>query len=142
MRPQSIVMFERLFLASLALGVANFFLTYSDAVELISKDAAAQQFGLGGGFLIGIVAVSFAVYLLLWFMIARRASNVAKWILVVFVAFGVLSALPALTGEWNLTLMLSLVAYALEVVAVVNLFRPDAKAWLGGKGEADPATFD
>lgn len=142
MRPQSIVMFERLFLASLALSAVTFVLGYQDALAVIANDAAAQQFGLGAGFLLGVVAVSFAIYLLLWVLIARRASNAAKWILVVLTAFGVLSALPTLTGTLTTTLLLSLAVYALEVAAIVFLFRPDAKAWLGGKEPADPATFD
>lgn len=142
MRPKSIVMFERLFLASLALAALNFALSYEDAAALIANDAGAQKMGLGGGFLIGVTAVSTAIYLLLWFLVARMASNIAKWILVVFVGLGVLSALPALTGTWNATLVLSLVVYALEVLALVYLFRPDAKAWLGGEKRADEGIPD
>lgn len=142
MRPQSIIMFERLFLASLALGVLGLILSYGQIADLATSDPGMQQLGLGSGFLIGVVAVSYAVYLLLWFLIARRASNVAKWILVVFTVLGVLSALPSLTGSWNVTLLLSLAVYALEIAAVVYLFQPDAKAWLGGKGQADATTFD
>ena len=78
----------------------------------------------------------------MWHLIAHRASNAAKWILVVFTVIGVLLALPGLAGPWNSTLALSLMVYALEVLAVVYLFRPDARAWLDGKGQADPATFD
>ena len=142
MRPKSIVMFERLFLASLVLGLLNFLLSYQDAAALVANDTGAQKLGLGGGFLIGITAVSTVVYLLLWFLVARMASNIAKWVLVVFVGLGVLAALPALAGAWSVALALSLVVYALEVLALVYLFRPDAKAWLAGKDRADPATFD
>jgi hypothetical protein len=142
MRPKSIIMFERLFLASLVLGVLNFALSYEDAAAVIANDAGAQKMGLGGGFLVGVTAVSTVVYLLLWFLAARMASNIAKWILVVFVGLGVLSALPAMTGTWNATLALSLVVYALEVLALVYLFRPDAKAWLRGEAQADEAIPD
>ena len=142
MRPKSIVMFERLFLASLALGLLNFLLSYQDAAALVANDTGAQKLGLGGGFLIAITAVSTAVYLLLWFLVARMASTIAKWVLVVFVGLGVLAALPALTGAWSVTLALSLVVYALEVLALVYLFRPDAKAWLGGTEQADEPSAD
>lgn len=142
MRPKSIVMFERLFLASLVLGALNFALSYEEATVLLANDAGARKLGLGGGFLIGITAVSTAVYLLLWFLAARMASNIAKWILVVFVGLGVLSALPATMGTWNVTLALSLVVYALEVLALVYLFRPDAKAWLRSETRADEAVPD
>lgn len=142
MRPQSIVMFERLFLASLVLGLINFVMVYQTAAALVESDLGAQRLGLGSGFLVAVTTVVYAVDLLLWFLIARRASVAAKWILVVFTVIGVLSVLPSLAGSWNTTLVLSLVTYALEVLAVVYLFRPDAKAWLAGDGQADPAAFD
>ena len=146
MRPHSIIMFERLFLASLVLGALGVLLSYQEAVGLVANDPGMQQFGLGSGvisgFVIGVVTVSYAIYLLLWHLIARRASNVAKWILVVLMVLGLLSALPGLTGTWNSTFVLSLVVYALEILAIVYLFRPDAVAWFDGKGQADPATFD
>jgi len=142
MRPQSIIMFERLFLASLALGVLGFLLSYQQVADVAANDTGMRQLGLGTGFLIGVVAISYAVYLLLWYLIAHRASNAAKWILVVFTALGILLALPGLAGPWTSTLVLSVVVYALGILAVIHLFRPDAKAWLDGKPPADPATFD
>jgi hypothetical protein len=142
MRPKSIIMFERLFLGSLVLGALNFVLSYQSAAAEVANDPGAQQLGLGGGFLIGTTVAAFAVYLLLWVLVARQASTPAKWILVVFVALGVLFALPALGGAWNVTLVLSLVVHALEILALVYLFRPDAKAWLGGQEQVDSATRD
>jgi hypothetical protein len=142
MRPQSIIMFERLFLASLVLGALSVVLNYQDRADLAANDPGMRQLGLGSGFLFGLVIVSYAIYLLLWFLIARRASKAAKWILVVFTVLGVLSTLPALTGPWDAVFVLSLVVYALEILAVVYLFRPDAKTWFDGSGQADPATFD
>ena len=142
MRPQSIVMFERLFLASLVLGVVGVLLSYGQMAEFASGDPGMRRLGLGSGFLVGVLGVSYAVYLLLWYLIARRASTVAKWILVVFTVLGVLSALPALGGPWNATLVLSLAVYALEIVALVYLFRPDARAWFAGETQGPPVTFD
>ncbi len=142
MRPQSIIMFERLFLASLALGAVNFVLSYEQAAAVLANDTGARQFGLGSGFLIGMTVVSFAVYLLLWFLVARKASHAAKWTRVVLVTIGVLFAPAALTGPWDRTLVLSLLVHGLEVAALVQLFRPDAKAWLAGKEQSDPTTFD
>jgi len=142
MRPKSIVMFERLFLASLVLGALGVLLSYQKLTDLAANDPGMRQLGVGSGFLVGVVIASYAVYLLLWYLIARGASNVAKWILVVFTVLGVLFALPGLAGAWDSTSALSLVVYALEILAVVYLFRPDAKEWLAGKGQADPATFD
>ncbi|MBO9517828.1 MAG: hypothetical protein J7493_07155 [Porphyrobacter sp.] len=142
MRPQSIIMFERLFLASLVLSVLSLIIGYQAVVDALASDPSMQQLGLGVGFVMGVAVVGYAIYLLLWYLIAHKAANWAKWVLVVFVAFGVTSLRAALTGPWNLTTILGLAVYVLEVAAVVYLFRADAKAWLSGTQEADSATFD
>jgi len=141
MRPQSIVMFERLFLASLALSAAGFVFNYGDVAETLTNDPGVRQLGIGN-FVIGIAISGYALYLLLWYLIARQASKAAKWVLVVFTAFGALSALISLAGPWGSILLLSLAINALGIAAVVYLFQADAKAWLDGKPPADPATFD
>ena len=141
MRPPSIIMFERLFLASLALSALSFALSYDSLIEQLAREPGLVELGLGSGFVIGTAVVGYAIYLLLWFLIARKASNVAKWVLVVFLALGLISLLGALAGPWGLTMLIGLAVYALEIAAAVYLFRPDAAAWLKGKA-ADPATFD
>lgn len=142
MRPESIVMFERLFLFSLAVSAVSFVIGYEEAMRVVANDPAMQQFGLGGSFMIGTLAVSFAIYLLLWYLVAHKASNVAKWILIVLVALGVASLPLALSGPLGITALLNLAVYALEVVALVYLFRADAKAWFNGERPSDPAAFD
>jgi hypothetical protein len=144
MRPNSIIMFERLFLASLALSAIASVLAYDAILAELNRDPAVQQLGLGGGFMGAIFVVGFAIYLLLWFLIARRASTVAKWILVVFVALSLASFVASLTAGFtpDSGTLLALVIYALEVAAVWFLFRPDAAAWFKGDWNADPATFE
>ena len=146
MRPQSIVMFERLFLASLALSAIGFVVGYDAAREEVTRQPGMAQLGdAGGSILIGSMVVTTAVYLLLWFLIARKASNVAKWFLTAFTAIGaVLFAasfvMAGITMDLNAALMI--VYYVLAVAAVVFLFKPDAEAWLKGQPAADPAAFD
>ena len=142
MRPPSIVMFERLFLASLAVSVLGFIVSYREITETLARDPGVQQLGLGSGFIVGTAAAGYALYLLLWYLIARRASKVAKWILVVLIAISVLSTLPGLPSAWDTTALFGLVVTVLEIAAIVFLFRADATAWLDGKPPADPATFD
>jgi len=143
MRPKSVVMFERLFLASLALSVVNFFVSYDAAMEELARQPGVTKLGIGDGLLIATMTIGTAIYLLLWFLIARKASNVAKWVLVVFVAIGAVSFLAALTSaRFDAAMMLALVLYALEIAAVAFLFKEDAKAWLKGEWDADPAAFD
>jgi hypothetical protein len=143
MRPQSIIMFERLFLGSLAISAIITAIGYGDLEGMFSEDPALAQLGLGMGFLIGVIAVSFAIYLLLWYLIAHKASNVAKWILVVLVVLGLVFSVPALLmTQFDLMTVLNFAAYALEIAAVTYLFRADATAWLGGQQPADPTAFD
>ena len=143
MRPKSIVMFERLFLASMAISLVVAVIGYDQIERVAATDPALRQFGLGSGLLIGVIAASYAIYLLLWYLIAHRAVNVAKWVLVVFVAFGVASSVPAiLKAQMGYMTMLSLAAYALEIAALVYLFQADAKAWFRGDPSSDPRAFD
>ena len=142
MRPPSIVMFERLFIASLVVSAISYGVAYDEVMRAIASDPGMQAFGLGSGFINGVMLVSFVIYLLLWYLIAHRASSVAKWILVVFVALSLFSLPGALTGPFDLSLALALAVYALEIAALVYLFRPDAKAWFRGEQPADPGTFD
>jgi hypothetical protein len=142
MRPESVIMFERLFLASLAVSAVSFAIGYEDTMRVAAGDPAMRQFGLGEGFIVGTLAISFAIYLLLWHLIARKASNVAKWILIGLVAIGVASLPLALTGPLGPTVWLNLAVYALEIAALVFLFRADAKAWFRGERSPDPAAFD
>ena len=53
MRPPSIIMFERLFLASLALSAIQFFIGYDAMIAEMEREPAFQQLGIGGGALTG-----------------------------------------------------------------------------------------
>ena len=83
------------------------------------------------------MAISLLIPLLLWYFIARRASNIAKWILVVMTLLGLLfvnldaGQLGSLAGIASLTVTI------LQLVAIVLLFRADARAWLSD--DADDA---
>ncbi len=134
MRPESIVMFERLYLGALALGVVNLALSWSSTQEYMANDPAVAAAGLGSGFFISTTLMGFAIPLLLWYFIAKRGSNIAKWILVVLFGFGLISMLfsfstmMAMRGTIGLIGVLLLTA--LQAGAVYMLFKPDAVAWL------------
>ena len=145
MRPNSIVTFERLYLGSLALGILNFFLSFDQMKAAMAAEPGIAKVGFGSGMLIGVFVVSLLISLLLWFFIARKASNVAKWILVVFTAFGLLglpNVISQLSTTPGLTPVLALVITIIQLIAVYFLFRPDAAAWLKGAAPTDPTTFD
>jgi len=143
MRPQSVVMFERLFLLSLALSAISFAMGYGEFSQQVLRDPAMRQLGLGASFVIGLALAGYALYLLLWYLIARKAANWAKWLLVVFLAFSLVSLPGAIRGPWTLASAAAIAVYALQVAAVLFLFKRDAKAWLNGDEEvADPAEPD
>ncbi len=72
MRPKSIVTFERVVLASLALSLLATWLGWESAAT------TAADAGLGTGFLLSVQAVTVVVMLLLLYFIARKRSPIAK----------------------------------------------------------------
>lgn len=133
MRPSSIVRFDRLYLASIAVGLIGNILEWPLTMARLAENPDTAALGstatVAAG---GMIAIGVAIALLLWFFIARRGSNVAKWILVVFTVFAIGSlAVGFSTGAVILDAggIVRIVAVALQTVAVFFLFRPDAAAW-------------
>lgn len=145
MRPTSITTFERFYLGALVVGLINNVLNWSQATAVLN-DPSVQAAGLGTGFLVSTMVIGLAIPLLLWYFITRRASNIAKWILVVLFGFGligVLMSFSAMMAMGTLPMVLGLIALALQAYAVFMLFKPDAVAWLNaGGGGVDPNTFN
>ena len=142
MRPPSIIMFDRLFLGSLVVSAVSIVIGFDAMVDQLANEPGTAELGLSGGFLAGVLAVGMAISLLLWWLIAHKASNVAKWFLIILLALGLISVPTLVTGPWDTMTVLGLASYALEFAAIVYLFQADAKAWFRGEWGADPATFD
>jgi hypothetical protein len=136
-RPQSIVWFERCFLGAIGIGVVNSALNWSKMQDAVAATPGASV--LPGGFLIGTMVVGIIINLVLWYFTARRRSNVAKWIIVVFFALGLLGLVRTLvTGIAAPTMnIFAYVALALQAVGVYLLFQSDAKAWFAGRRDND-----
>ena len=149
MRPKSIELFEKVYLGSIVIGLINTALSWSQ-VNALMNDPRVQATGMGTGTLVLGVIVGILIPLLLWYFIARRASNVAKWIYVVLTALGLLSLLNSLAvnvslAPKDLTLIVATVSVLFQVYGAWLLFKPDAVAWLeskGANGPGDPDTFD
>ncbi|MDF8333244.1 hypothetical protein [Novosphingobium cyanobacteriorum] len=142
MRPTSIDQFEKLYLGASVFGLLNFIFNFDEA----TRQMAQLQYGIV--FLVIAALVGLGINMLFWFFIARRASNVAKWILTVLTAFGLVSTgmrWQLMTSYSPLRLTLSLLVLVLQVIAVAYLFRADAVIWLKSKGRQGPvdvATFE
>lgn len=114
MRPSAIVNFERLFVASLVIGVAT----------LIVFAAPGEGFPL---LEVATLVVSFVLMLL----VSRGRSNVVRWILSVLVVLGVpLLFYPLFDGaSLDLPFLISFLSSALQLSAVALLWTKGARAW-------------
>lgn len=143
-RPHSIELFDRVFFSALALSVLGIVLFFDSNLRALEAEPAFAQLGFGAAFLIGITAISAGILLLLWYFISRKASSIAKWLLVALTAIGLPGSISALTTSSGLQLVLTAAVLILQVLAIVLLFRADARAWFKAKGQPplNAATFD
>jgi hypothetical protein len=136
MRPKSIVLFERLVLLGIVLGIISAFLVREQVGEML----AAQGQGVGTSTVYIIQAITIALYLLLIWFISRHGSPVAKWIYVVLAGLGLVIGLLGIgqTLEFGIVpAIIAVVQYGISAVSIWLLFRPDAKAWFSeGRGGA------
>ena len=144
-RPASIINFERSFWASILTGIVGTLIHWQTMTELMKKDPIMSESADMAVTVLGFaIFISFALGGLLWYLISRRASRVAKWIYVVLMAFGIISTLTSINDPMSpkgFGLALSLVSTALTVLSIYFLFRPDANEWFKGNRGIDPETF-
>jgi hypothetical protein len=145
MRPASIIRFDQLYLASLALGLVNFALNYETALAQWDANPARSELSdaASHAFMFSILGVSMAFSLLLWWLASRKANNAARWILALFAALGVLSLLVTLADMPIYGQVLAVGINLVQVAAAWFLFHPDAAAWFrhGTRG-MDPDVFE
>lgn len=133
-RPESIVWFERCYLGAVALGLVNFALSWNDVMAKTAANPGLER--LGPSFLptmmIGIMAITLCINLLLWYFVARKGAVVAKWIVVIFFGINVLDvvlSIPRGSLPVGLSGILTIIALVLHAIAVWQLFKPDAEEW-------------
>ena len=134
-RPISIVNFERCYLGAWLLGLISTVLNWNTMEQMTATRQAEAQFGTW--YMPAVTAIGLIISLILWYFIARRGSAIAKWILVVLFAFGVIGFVMGLamhTMPAGLLGIVSVVSFVLQAIAVWLLFRPDTKPWFGEKG--------
>ena len=127
MRPKSIVTFEWLALLGLAVALVVTTLTWNGNV------AAYRNSGYAPAVLWLVTGVEFIVGLLLIFLISRGGNVIAKWILVILVAAGVVELLIGIGDRLDAGLLgiAEIGKMILLVAAIFFLFRADAKPWFG-----------
>lgn len=143
MRPRSIILFERVYLTMIALALTHSVIVWDDSVAMLDADPVLSD--LGAAYLLFVLAASMAINLLLWYFVVRRASNVARWILVIFLVINLISvALHVSAGAFPLDLpgVLDALAMVLYLAATALIFRRDASEWFERKGRMlDPDIF-
>lgn len=143
-KPDSIIWFDRLFLGSMVLGALNFIFGWN---ALSAKITASPEFaatGFGTGFILVSAVIGMIINLILWYFVSARGSKVAKWILTVFFAIGLLSIVNNLNnplGPQGIQLVVTLIITVAQGAAIYMLFRPDSAAWFSRKPPVDPDTF-
>lgn len=149
MRPQSIVLFDRAYLAGIILSIINFAVSWNGQMALMRDNpgvaANPAMADAVPALLIGGVALGTVISLLLWYFTAYKRSNITRWIIVVFFALGLLGliGLPTAMARFGMVYtVLVVVGILLQVFAVVMLFRPDSQAWFARRDPVDPQTFN
>ena len=131
MRPNSIIWFERLYLATLALSLL---------VSALDWEGTAQGVGTAGA--IAIMAVVAIVNVVLVLLVSRRRSRTVKWILAVIsflAAIGLIGYLQA--GLESPRDQIDFALILVQVCAIALLFTPSARAWLAAPRQ-DPRTAE
>lgn len=141
MKPASIVMFGRCYVASWAIGLVNTLLAWRGAAAIIARNPQARAMpALGPSVLVIGVAIGALVTFTLWYFVTQRASAVAKWLVTAFFAFSLVSFLASLASgkgaTTGLPIIIGVAGLVLEAVAVWMLFKPDAKRWFDERASA------
>ncbi|KQM97624.1 hypothetical protein [Sphingomonas sp. Leaf25] len=132
-RPASIVRFDRFYLLAIVVGLIGTILQWPQLMAMIETDPSFAPVRSAGV----VLAVVFAgagilISLLLWYLVARRGSTVAKWIVTAFTALSLGSLLLGISSgavASDTTGILRMVAVVLQLIAVIALFRRDARPW-------------
>ena len=136
LRPASIVTFERCYLGAWLIGLINTIVNWNATIAAVQASPASAQLGpsFGVTMLVGGLVIGAVVTFALWYFVARRGSEVAKWVVIVFFAIGLVFFLLGLLRSGlslGLAGVVTIVQIVLQGIAVAMLFRPDTKPWFG-----------
>lgn len=146
MRPVSIKRFEILYLGAALVGLINTALSWNTASAQVAQSSPGAE-AIAVPLLVGGTLISLLITGLLWYFTARRGSNIARWIVVIFFAIGVLSLIvtvPSGRFPTGLQGVIAIASFVMQAAAVVMLFQRDAVAWFKGDEAAavDATTFE
>lgn len=120
MRPQTIVYFERIIFATLILGLFQAYLGWDRATKMMSVD-----------FLLTVQIFTFSLIGGLALLVARRRSNVAKWVLVALFVIGLPLFFNTISQGMLLgSIWITVLQTVGQLIAYGLLFTTSARSWL------------
>jgi hypothetical protein len=118
-RPREILWFERIMIATLALGILNSWLAWPPLAAL-----------RGAAFALTVQSLTLLIMLSLTLFVSRRRSSIAKWILIGLAVLGLPMFLEHLTtGQFQGAGLIAFTQLLGQVVAYGLLFTPDSRRW-------------
>ena len=131
MRPGTIVNFERLMVGTIVTAWLQMMLTWNEMIRELSPALSSPA-----SFLIIMMGVMTALYLLLTLFVSRRRSKIAMWILIVFFVIGIPSFVRAMNGSRLIgSPLLPIVQELAQFIALILLFLPQSRAWFRREDE-------
>ena len=131
MRPNSVVRFEQLYWLWLIVSIVSVIVSWTAVMHNPQMVQVLRQMPW---FPYAILGVMVALLVWLGVAIARRASNVGRWIFTILAGLSVLQIVKNVGTGFptnNVSVWLGVAAAGVAVIAAVFLFRPDAAAWFG-----------
>jgi len=117
--PPNVTRFEQLMYLSLGIGIINAALQY--------QDLSAQA-----GFTLFVQAFVLGISILFIWLIARRHTNWARWVLLIIFLPGVVAYIPLLSGMLQTNLLsgiLSIIQFFFQGIALYLVFTGNSGAW-------------
>lgn len=143
-RPTSIVWFERLFVASILLSVVRASINWIE--NFTSGDFNLEGWTNFTTMMMLATLISFTIEIGLWYFIARRASNIAKWVLIAKTSLGLAviswTLTPLLQSNLATLIGFTLFIHLFIILSIVFLFRRDARGWFREKDTIREDTTD
>jgi hypothetical protein len=129
-KPPSVRKFDYLYLGSILMGLVVFALTYETALATARAGLDGTGAQIGPGLLIGGLAFGIVINLALWFLVSGLRLGFVRWILGLFVAWGLFQVVLGFVREGVEPVQLAgLAPLAMSIAAIAFLFRRDASSW-------------
>ncbi len=135
-RPNALTRFDHFYFVTLAVNLATALAVLPRIEEEIARRPELAASGISVMSVFPALVGSFLLLLVPWFFISRLRSNVARWLLTIFVGLFAINSvmlLPTLATK-GIDLLVTLANVALSIGTVSCLFVPEARSWFRRAG--------